>query len=905
MSKKLQVRIVLAADAAAFSQERAELRDFVKSLNEEGSSVSYELLTQEALEKEEEAGQSFYLLIGQEFGEEENGIFHKVYDRFCRTGAPAMYTYFHRKETDPLTDSVRAFMKELDEEIGHFFNLYEDLDSVKLGILMELARSADLEEAFAINGGSACLNGKKVLSLENLPFYKGNESLQALLKEQKDLADRFEKAAVALAHDAENRDLLVEKEEISRRQKEVFEAVDKREKELRELLLEIARRTGSTQPLTSSEKLAIRELEKGAYDSAQQILRKADRSLAGKPAISMLAADKKVLAGYVSENRLLIKTLMAGGVTAERAEEIRSCWEEILRLTKEYGLDPVQAVEYGSFLQETGEDQRALEVTEILEKLYQIHDADALAISRMLSLKGIILDKLDRPAEAEKAMFRNIRMLRELCLKEEEKYYPELLMACHNLAVFDLNHFGKEEQAARYFQEAREGYEKLSKEDPYRWELWLASTLISEGSLLRRGKRSAGYRQAEKQYLRALDICRKYTAQDVMDAGMELAEACKNLAGLYSVTGNRDRSLQSLEEAIDVLEKMAEKSPFLYEDAWRETQELYYGTVITEKQKKDKGIRETIAKIRELNRSALKHTKKSEIKKRRFYLEKALPFCDQLEEKGIMSIPAADVYHNYSMLLTGSREISFRKKGWDLYTRDRLFEIVPGYCLECIGKDVIWLRDRAIKGEDAEKMLVYADRALDLCKKLPAEMTEQYRFEQVKICDGAAGIYELAGELARAEELYESVKERLLSADQTEKEKEILTIADQHLRNLYLRGSDLENTIPERYSEEELNRIIDSFEKEADGNPAAKAMISLYMDKIRKMSGEMKYYSLYKQFKTFNTLSRKKTFADTEWYLQTCKVLLQQMEEMSPGAYTKDIREIEEKIRQHHKKWRK
>lgn len=36
MSKKLQIRIVLAADAAAFSQERRELKDFVESLNGEG-----------------------------------------------------------------------------------------------------------------------------------------------------------------------------------------------------------------------------------------------------------------------------------------------------------------------------------------------------------------------------------------------------------------------------------------------------------------------------------------------------------------------------------------------------------------------------------------------------------------------------------------------------------------------------------------------------------------------------------------------------------------------------------------------------------------------------------------------------------------------------------------------------
>ena len=97
MKNQLRFRIILASESEAFAKEREELKAFVESLNDEKSNVCYELVTEEVLQKEGDAGQSFYLLVGEEFPEEESAIFHKVYDRFRETGAPVMYTYFRKK----------------------------------------------------------------------------------------------------------------------------------------------------------------------------------------------------------------------------------------------------------------------------------------------------------------------------------------------------------------------------------------------------------------------------------------------------------------------------------------------------------------------------------------------------------------------------------------------------------------------------------------------------------------------------------------------------------------------------------------------------------------------------------------------------------------------------------------
>ena len=901
MKKQLNIRIILAAEPEAFAQEREELKAFVESLNDEKSNVRYELVTEEVLQKEGDAGQSFYLLVGEEFPEEESRTFYKVYDRFRETGAPVMYTYFRRKSSGLPTQSVKAFMTELDEEIGHFFSVYEELDSVKLGILLELARGTGMEKAFTVHDGAAFFRGREALSLENLPMYKENEGLQALLTEQKDLAAQFEKAAAALSHDPENRALQMEKEEISRKQKAVFDSIHKQEEDLCSLLLEVAGLTGGEEAPTSAQKLAIRELENGNYENAEQILRRADRSLALDAAGAILQANKNVLAGYVSENRLLIKTLMASGLTRERADEIGRCWEENLRLTKAYGLDPLQVKEYVEFLITCAENRKALEVLEIVEKLYRIKDVSKAEKALLYQKKGIIYDKLQEDNEAEKCLLEAVRISRELSLQDQGKYYPDLMFACHNLGVFETYHFGKLEQAGNYLAEAEEGYRKLCKEDPKRWQISLAGTLAAQGTLLRANKSQKNLSRAEKKYLEALEICREYAEKDVMDAGVQLSEICKNLAGLYAYLGRPEGALRNLEEALKVLEKMAQKSPFLYEETKRNTEMMYLEACFSKDRKKEEEVRTQVKKIRELNIAALKLTKQKERKKRKFYLEKALPLCEKLEGEGIRALSAADVYHNYSMLLSGRNEEKYRLKGWEIYVA--LFDKFPRYCLECIGKDVIWLRDKARNGENPEKMLIYAEQALDQCSRLPEELVGVCENDLVKIHDGCGGLYELAGKLPRAEELYRSARTLLIAGEKTEENQKILKTIESRLRNLYLQGSEL-SAIPDHFTEEDLDRIVDKMAEPVEGNPAGKAMLSIYVSKIHQETGESKYNIFYRGMKALNKLPGKKTFAETEWYFQLFYVLLQQLEEMNPGAYTKELVQMEEKIQAHHKKWK-
>ena len=891
MKKQLNIRIFLAAEPKTFAQEREELKAFVESLNEEKSNVCYELVTEEVLQKEGDAGQSFYLLVGEEFPEEESAIFHKVYDRFRETGAPVMYTYFRRKKDELPTQSVKAFMTELDEEIGHFFSIYEELDSVKLGILLELARGTGMEEVFTVRDGAAFFRGREALSLENLPLYKENEGLQALQKEQKALAAQFEKAAEAAAHDPGNRTLQTEKEEISRKQKEIFDTIHKQEEELRDLLLEVAGLTGGEGRPTSAQKLAIRELENGNYENAEQILRRADRSLANSPLSAMLAADKKVLEGYVSENRLLIKTLMASGLTGERADEIRTCWEETLRLTKEYGLDPLQVKEYVGFLAQTGENSRSLEVISLLEKLYELHDVAEKERANLIIEKGITYAGLEQDLEAEKCLIRGVRLLRELAAKKgaDKEIRSMLLSACYNLGVFEKDHFGKTEQALLYLKEAEEGYLELCEEDQDFWETRLSMVYQSQGSVYKNQNKAGGYKKAEECYLKAIEICERRAEESLMGMGQQLAENYLHYSDLCIRQKKLNQAYLLAEKAWRNYDKMARISPVLYREKADMARSRMVDTGLFEMQSIKKDLKTHLEEIEKLNKKAAKpHIKRKE---KKFFLEKAMKHCAVLEKMGVKDTAMGDIYANYGEMLSGKASEENLEKAWTIY-RD-CFSKSPKYCLFVMVKLLALFGKRGREEQDSEKYLPLAKEALQLVGEFGEE---HLPVDLLTDLHGSCGdLYWDCGKRRAAEREYLLVEKYLLmqKEDGMASEKCIRQLKENayRLRHIYINYK-----VKDSYTEEDLDTFIDEF-----------TMVPKAFKKIIKfLQGEDKYRRLAVFFEKDGEKDWKKSkdFENADTSYQIAKVLYKQLEDAFPGKYKDKIKVLDDKIENLHSQWK-
>ena len=893
MKNQLRFRIILASESEAFAKEREELKAFVESLNDEKSNVCYELVTEEVLQKEGDAGQSFYLLVGEEFPEEESVIFHKVYDRFRETGAPVMYTYFRKKNDELPTQSVKAFMTELDEEIGHFFSTYEELDSVKLGILLELARGTGMEDAFTVRDGAAFFRGREALSLENLPLYKENESLKQLLAQQKELAAQFAAAAAACAYDPENPTLKMEKEEISGKQIVVFDAIHKQEEELCALLLEVAGLTGGEGMPTSAQKLAIRELENGNYENAEQILRKADRSLAFETEGAILQANKNVLAGYVSENRLLIKTLMASGLTRERADEIGKCWEENLRLTKEYRLDPCVLDDYIGFLLDCREEKKALEVLDLLEKLYQLADVPETEQAELLQKRAIAKEGLKDYKEAERLYLQAIRHLRLQADKgQQEKLFSIITNNCYRLGEFESYRFRKFEQAKRYLDEAEKGYLKLYEEDPAYWETKLSMVYRAQGEMYQNWikKGSKNIKKAEEKYQKALEICERRADEDLMGMGSQLADVLLSYAELKERQGKKTESYDMRKRAFDIYEQMTKKSPVLYQLDWGRAASEAFRMELADQREKDNRIQKDFLEILRLGSKARELANDNPQKKK--YLEKAISLCADVEKLGALRSEMGDTYGNYVLLCSGEERAASFEKAWDIY--NKCFPKAKTECLQGLDTllEFFWEQDGG-----SEANLHKAEELLKLAAVMDTD-EEKTAKELVSLHGICGNIYQDCGKIREAEKQYLLAKDFLL----WQLEKNPGNLANRtrlqriEMLSRYLYLKDYPYSIKDTYREEELGALLKCG---AAGNPAVKIQGHQY-------SGEEKFKFYADCLMKAGDKYRKKA-ADrkkAEFDYQAAKILYRQLANDFPGRYQDELRVIEARIEDLHSQWK-
>lgn len=150
-----KITIFLASSVLEFRAERKELGDFIRSLNniyiEKG--IYYEFIVSNAVDKKRKQEQYnkiieqcdyFYILIGSTIGRYTMEEFKIALRNFKLHGYPKIYTYFINSEKISIAGEaiVSDFKKELEQNIGHYYNVYKNIDSIKLNLLVELLRDS-------------------------------------------------------------------------------------------------------------------------------------------------------------------------------------------------------------------------------------------------------------------------------------------------------------------------------------------------------------------------------------------------------------------------------------------------------------------------------------------------------------------------------------------------------------------------------------------------------------------------------------------------------------------------------------------------------------------------------------------------------------------------------------------
>ena len=307
-------------------------------------------------------------------GPEMERRFGMALEAFRSHGAPQIVTWFRSlPDGRALTAELEAFRTRLDQQLHHFYNTYETIDSVKLGLLLQVARSMDLRSGWQgekdhgqvpswslgtmlpgmpaagtlplgaatsqpagsdvmglqIKGDEVCLWGTPVMSLAAVPAYAGWQRLHAQRAELDALEPTYQRLRARTLEDPGDqaaRDALLG---ISLRREELGKSIDLAQRRFLEFMADMSRRTvQGAGELTERQRQAYRLVNRGMVEEAIAILDaeeiRRDRDRAERDLMALEASREAALArlrSHVSEQVQLAELLESqpGEKNAERA----------------------------------------------------------------------------------------------------------------------------------------------------------------------------------------------------------------------------------------------------------------------------------------------------------------------------------------------------------------------------------------------------------------------------------------------------------------------------------------------------------------------------------------------------------------------------------------------------------
>ena len=296
----------------------------------------------------------------------------------------------------------------MDKEIGHYYSMFSHLDAVKLNMLLELTRNSDLNSNLKFEDGEAKLDGKPVLNLGNVPIYSKNEELQKQIAEKRRLDEEFANLRVAMITVPEDDELFSRLMDVSKQRNQLSDQIHQMEMSILDLCFTVSEMNASGRPLTWREKKAVQPLDAGNYQEVLAVLNDVQRQKKLEQAKSIVKQAEIIhkngldrIWGYISENRLKIKTLKSQGVTTQAILELDTCYEETVQLAEDYQVELDVLYDYACYLYDLHRYSKGIAVAEQLEKYYELEQAPEDARADLKNMFGIFYDDTNQFKEAE------------------------------------------------------------------------------------------------------------------------------------------------------------------------------------------------------------------------------------------------------------------------------------------------------------------------------------------------------------------------------------------------------------------------------------------------------------------------------------------------------------------------
>ena len=575
------IKLFIASSIIEFAQERASLSDFIRSLNDiyVPRGIYFQLTICEDLSnavakdrKQAEYNQTiresqyFYILFGRGSDRADDAIytieeFDTALDQFRKAGAPKIYTYFRQlPEGESASKNVRDFMNRLDQEIGHYYSTFGNVDTIKLNMLLELTRDQTVGGTVKVEDGMASLDGHKMFSVADIPLYSKNETVQKLLAQKAQLEDEMSKLALEYANSQEG-DAMQRLLANSEQRNKIAEQLHTLEMDVLQLFRQSTEKRQLGQSLNWRERDALQMIDMGNYEAARTLLEDQTWKKEIRQAEEIIEIKKDAILEYISGQKTLIDTYKAEGNTAENARKIIAVYEDITALAAKHHMEPDVLYDYASFLYNQRQYQKSLEIAQRLEHWYaQNPDTSAILRVALDNLMGLDYSSLKDFSAAEKLQHEALKICRELAKNDSDAYLPALATSCNNLAL-SLFNTGTFEEAEELFREALKIYYSLAEKNP---DAYLPNLAMNYDNLANLLHAVGSFEDSENMFREALKIFRELAEKNPDAYLPDFAISCSNLASLLQDVHSFKEAEKLHREALKIRRDLAEKNPDVY-----------------------------------------------------------------------------------------------------------------------------------------------------------------------------------------------------------------------------------------------------------------------------------------------------------------------------------------------------
>ena len=563
------IKIFLVPSSDAVMGDMTGVRDFFRQLNEMyfDSGINFSILNANEMTENElkehvaDSDLSFFLFF-EDVSDYMRSCFDIFFESFKKTDKPKIVTYFKYTESpNDMTDAVREFSQMLGNELKHYYNNYNSIDTLKLGILMQIkVMRLDASQITISDDGMICLNGQPVADTSKIPMFEFNDRLNELKSRYDELTKEWGRLRTLRMDDPNNEELYFEFSRVATERDDTKKAL----REFEDLLLktseELAAKKGEMSPRQAE---AYRLLEMGDVDGACEILPLDE--LFDDISHNELLADNAIdrLETNVDELATRITALNMKGLNKDIVAEIRRIYEKIYDLCRNKHIGWSKLYDYASFLEDQNDYTNAIEVAENLRWYYFAPDSkvDEYDLGRLYNLLGLLYKAQNKPKKAEKYYLAAIEIGERLVEKNADAYEPALAMSYNNAGVFYSDH-GQHEKAEKYYLAAMEIRERLVEKNADAYEPDLAMSYNNAGIFYdNQGKRG----KAEKYYLAAIEIYERLVEKNADAYEPNLAAVYNNAGTFYYGQNKPDKAEKYYLAAIKIYERLVKKNADAYE----------------------------------------------------------------------------------------------------------------------------------------------------------------------------------------------------------------------------------------------------------------------------------------------------------------------------------------------------